>query len=80
MRHLPEAKQNHWMYYLLTPGLAFDIYPEQRDFMQFIPISVTRIQTALPVSLQAIEFEMIESKTIEYETIELETGTVSSIN
>ncbi len=39
--HLPAEKQKHWLYYRMWPGLAFDIYPEQIDFMQFIPISAT---------------------------------------
>ena len=39
--YLPEDKQNHWVYYRLWPNLAFDIYPDQVDFMQFIPVSAT---------------------------------------
>jgi phenylpropionate dioxygenase-like ring-hydroxylating dioxygenase large terminal subunit len=41
MAHLPREKQKSWLYYRMWPGLAFDIYPEQVDFMQFIPISAT---------------------------------------
>ena len=37
--HLPEERQQKWIYYLLWPNLAFDIYPDQMDFMQFIPMS-----------------------------------------
>lgn len=40
--HLPEERQNMWTYYRLFPGLMFDVYPDQIDFMQFIPISPTR--------------------------------------
>lgn len=40
--HLPDNKQRYWLYYRLWPNLAFDIYPEQMDFMQFIPISATK--------------------------------------
>jgi phenylpropionate dioxygenase-like ring-hydroxylating dioxygenase large terminal subunit len=39
--HLAPDKQRHWVYYRLWPNLAFDVYPEQMDFMQFIPISAT---------------------------------------
>lgn len=39
VEHLPEDKQRHWVYYRLWPNLAFDIYPDQVDFMQFIPVS-----------------------------------------
>ncbi|GHF12105.1 (2Fe-2S) ferredoxin [Kordiimonas sediminis] len=41
MDHLPDSKKHHWLYYRMWPALAFDIYPEQVDFMQFIPISAT---------------------------------------
>jgi phenylpropionate dioxygenase-like ring-hydroxylating dioxygenase large terminal subunit len=30
-----------WAYYKLWPNVAFDIYPDQVDFMQFIPVSPT---------------------------------------
>ncbi len=30
-----------WVYYKLWPNIAFDIYPDQVDFMQFIPVSAT---------------------------------------
>jgi phenylpropionate dioxygenase-like ring-hydroxylating dioxygenase large terminal subunit len=39
--HLPDAQQRHWLYFKLWPNVAFDIYPDQVDFMQFIPISPT---------------------------------------
>jgi phenylpropionate dioxygenase-like ring-hydroxylating dioxygenase large terminal subunit len=53
MDHLPENKQRYWVYYRLWPNLAFDIYPEQMDFMQFIPIDakttmIREIAYALP--------------------------------
>lgn len=35
---LPETSQDLWLYYRLWPNLAFDIYPDQVDFMQFIPL------------------------------------------
>ena len=37
--HLPADKQRHWVYYRLWPNVAFDIYPDQIDFMQFVPVS-----------------------------------------
>lgn len=39
--HLPEAKRRDWWYLKLWPNIAFDIYPDQIDFMQFIPVSPT---------------------------------------
>jgi phenylpropionate dioxygenase-like ring-hydroxylating dioxygenase large terminal subunit len=39
--HLPEEKQRLWVYFKLWPNVAFDIYPDQIDFMQMIPISAT---------------------------------------
>ncbi|KUO55411.1 MAG: 2Fe-2S ferredoxin [Sphingomonadales bacterium BRH_c42] len=35
--HLPEASQRHWLYFKLWPNVAFDIYPDQVDFMQWLP-------------------------------------------
>ena len=39
--HLPPESRRTWNYYKLWPNLAFDVYPDQVDFMQFIPISAT---------------------------------------
>jgi len=39
--HLPEAAQRHWLYFKLWPNVAFDIYPDQVDFMQWLPVSPT---------------------------------------
>ena len=39
--HLPEDRQRLWTYFKLWPNVAFDIYPDQVDFMQMIPISPT---------------------------------------
>jgi phenylpropionate dioxygenase-like ring-hydroxylating dioxygenase large terminal subunit len=39
--HLPDERQKMWTYYRLWPGLMFDVYPDQIDFMQFIPLSPT---------------------------------------
>jgi phenylpropionate dioxygenase-like ring-hydroxylating dioxygenase large terminal subunit len=40
--HLPAEAQRRWLYYKLWPNVAFDIYPDQVDFMQFLPVSPTR--------------------------------------
>jgi phenylpropionate dioxygenase-like ring-hydroxylating dioxygenase large terminal subunit len=39
--HLPQSHQRKWLYYKLFPNVAFDIYPDQVDFMQFLPVSAT---------------------------------------
>ena len=39
--HLPVSHRRKWLYYKLFPNLAFDIYPDQVDFMQFLPVSAT---------------------------------------
>ncbi|HSG34805.1 MAG TPA: aromatic ring-hydroxylating dioxygenase subunit alpha [Sphingomonadaceae bacterium] len=36
--HLPEDQQRHWQYFKLWPNVAFDIYPDQVDFMQWLPL------------------------------------------
>ena len=41
VEHLPESHQRRWLYYKLFPNVAFDIYPDQVDFMQFLPVSAT---------------------------------------
>ena len=47
------SHQRKWLYYKLFPNVAFDIYPDQVDFMQFLPVSATEtvireISYALP--------------------------------
>jgi carnitine monooxygenase subunit len=39
--HLPDERQRLWTYFKLWPNVAFDLYPDQVDFMQMIPISPT---------------------------------------
>jgi phenylpropionate dioxygenase-like ring-hydroxylating dioxygenase large terminal subunit len=39
--HLPGDRQRLWTYFKLWPNVAFDLYPDQIDFMQMIPISPT---------------------------------------
>ncbi|HEX4181727.1 MAG TPA: aromatic ring-hydroxylating dioxygenase subunit alpha [Caulobacteraceae bacterium] len=39
--YLPEEARRQWLYFKLWPNVAFDIYPDQVDFMQFLPISPT---------------------------------------
>ena len=51
--HLPPSHRRKWVYYKLFPNVAFDIYPDQVDFMQFLPVSATEtvireISYALP--------------------------------
>ncbi|RLA00886.1 MAG: aromatic ring-hydroxylating dioxygenase subunit alpha, partial [Gammaproteobacteria bacterium] len=57
--HLDEALQEHWVYYRAFPNLAFDIYPDQVDFMQFIPVSPTEtIIREIPYALKDNRREM----------------------
>ncbi|HET9398638.1 MAG TPA: aromatic ring-hydroxylating dioxygenase subunit alpha [Sphingomicrobium sp.] len=51
--HLPPSHRRKWLYYKLFPCVAFDIYPDQVDFMQWLPVSATQsvireISYALP--------------------------------
>ena len=39
--HLPEAARSSWLYLKLWPNIAFDIYPDQIDFMQWLPTGPT---------------------------------------
>jgi phenylpropionate dioxygenase-like ring-hydroxylating dioxygenase large terminal subunit len=52
---LPDTHQRKWLYYKLFPCVAFDIYPDQVDFMQWLPTGPTtsvirEISYALPDS------------------------------
>lgn len=40
--HLPEELQRSWRYYSTFPNLAFDIYPDQIDYFQILPIAPGR--------------------------------------
>jgi phenylpropionate dioxygenase-like ring-hydroxylating dioxygenase large terminal subunit len=51
--HLPPSHRRKWLYFKLWPNVAFDIYPDQIDFMQFLPVSaeetvIREISYALP--------------------------------
>lgn len=57
--HLPPDRQRLWTYFKLWPNCAFDIYPDQVDFMQFLPVSPTEtmireISYALPDDRRAM--------------------------
>ena len=38
---LPEGAGRRWLYFKLWPNIAFDIYPDQVDFMHFVPVGPT---------------------------------------
>ena len=40
--YLPPERRRLWSYYKLWPNIAFDVYPDQIDFMQSIPITPTK--------------------------------------
>lgn len=40
--HLPPDRQRLWTYIKLWPNFAFDIYPDQVDFMAWMPVSPTQ--------------------------------------
>ena len=51
--HLPAGHQRKWLYLKLFPCVAFDIYPDQVDFMQWLPTGpgtsvIREISYALP--------------------------------
>ena len=41
IEHLSPDRQRGWLYFRLWPNVAFDIYPDQIDFMQWLPVSPT---------------------------------------
>ncbi len=62
--HLPESHRRKWLYYKLFPNVAFDIYPDQVDFMQFLPISAT--ETLLREISYALPDARREMKAVRY--------------
>jgi phenylpropionate dioxygenase-like ring-hydroxylating dioxygenase large terminal subunit len=52
-RLLPAESGRRWLYFKLWPNTAFDLYPDQVDFMHFVPVGPTEtmireISYALP--------------------------------
>lgn len=39
VEYLPEKYRRMWLYYLLWPNLTFNLYPDQVEFLQFLPLS-----------------------------------------
>ncbi len=64
VRHLPASHQRKWLYYKLFPNVAFDIYPDQVDFMQFLPVSAT--ETVIREISYALPDERREMKAARY--------------
>ena len=62
--HLPPSHRRKWLYYKLFPNVAFDIYPDQVDFMQFLPVSAT--QTVIREISYALPDERREMKAARY--------------
>ncbi len=62
--HLPDAQKRHWLYFKLWPNVAFDIYPDQVDFMQFLPVSPT--QTLIREVSYALPDERREMRAARY--------------
>jgi phenylpropionate dioxygenase-like ring-hydroxylating dioxygenase large terminal subunit len=62
--HLPADAQRRWLYFKMWPNVAFDIYPDQVDFMQFLPVSPT--QTLVREIAYAIPDERREMRAARY--------------
>jgi phenylpropionate dioxygenase-like ring-hydroxylating dioxygenase large terminal subunit len=62
--HLPAGRQRLWTYFKLWPNVAFDIYPDQVDFMQFLPISAT--ETLIREIAYAIPDDRREMRAVRY--------------
>jgi phenylpropionate dioxygenase-like ring-hydroxylating dioxygenase large terminal subunit len=62
--HLPEANQRLWLYYKLWPNQAFDLYADQIDFMQWLPVSPT--ECVLREMAFALPDERREMKLVRY--------------
>ena len=62
--HLPADRQRLWTYFKLWPNIAFDIYPDQVDFMQWLPVSPT--ETLIREIAYAIPDDRREMKAARY--------------
>jgi phenylpropionate dioxygenase-like ring-hydroxylating dioxygenase large terminal subunit len=62
--HLPGTHHRKWLYYKLFPNVAFDIYPDQVDFMQFLPVSAT--ETVIREISYALPDDRREMKAVRY--------------
>ena len=62
--HLPPSHRRKWLYYKLFPNVAFDIYPDQVEFMQFLPVSAT--ETVIREISYALPDERREMKAARY--------------
>ncbi len=62
--HLPPSHRRKWLYYKLFPNVAFDIYPDQVDFMQFLPVSAT--ETVIREISYALPDNRREMKAVRY--------------
>jgi carnitine monooxygenase subunit len=59
-KFLPAAAGRTWLYFKLWPNVAIDIYPDQVDFMHFVPVGPTRtmireVSYALPGAGRAMK-------------------------
>jgi phenylpropionate dioxygenase-like ring-hydroxylating dioxygenase large terminal subunit len=64
VEQLPPSHRRKWLYYKLFPNVAFDIYADQVDFMQFLPLSAT--QTVIREISYALPDERREMKVSRY--------------
>ncbi len=61
---LPPERQRSWVYFKLWPNFAFDVYPDQIDFMQWIPVSPT--ETVIREIAYALPDERREMRAARY--------------
>ena len=62
--HLPRERQRLWTYFKLWPNTAFDIYPDQVDFMQWLPVSPT--ETLIREAAYAVPDDRREMRAARY--------------
>lgn len=62
--HLPEENQRLWLYFKLWPNMAFDLYADQIDFMQWLPLTPTT--TLLREMCFALPDDRREMKLVRY--------------
>lgn len=62
--HLPDVARRRWVYFKLWPNVAFDLYPDQVDFMVWQPVSPT--ETVIREVAYALPDERREMRAARY--------------
>ena len=87
--HLPETHKRMWLYFMTWPNLAFNLYPDQIEFMQFLPLDSCRttirfgtyaLQDDRPEMAEARKLNIELNNQVGHEDVALITGVQRGMN